>query len=338
MASKEYTLNSVLVTGGAGFIGSHLVDLLMAQGKKVVVLDALTYAGSKDNLKSHLSNPDFRFVEGNICDADLVTKILKDHDIDTVMHLAAESHVDNAIEEPGIFIKTNVEGSYTLLRCCKDLWSDDTSRRFLHVSTDEVYGQLTADDPPFNEKTPFAPSSPYSASKASSDLLAGAWFHTYKFPVVTTNCSNNYGARQHNEKLIPTIIRNALAGKPIPIYGTGMNIRDWLYVEDHAKGLIAAVTKGTLGQTYCLGGGNEVKNLDIANIICRILDRLSPRNDKKSYADQITFVTDRKGHDFRYAIDFSKAKADLGWTPQIGFEDGLEKTVAHYVALYQPPL
>lgn len=335
--TQTHNMKSVLVTGGAGFIGSHLVDMLISQNLNVVVIDALTYAGSKENLKKHFGNPQFTFAEGNICDRGLIAAVLKDHDIDTVLHLAAESHVDNAIEEPGIFIKTNVEGTYTLLRACNDFWKDD-NRRFLHVSTDEVYGQLKAEDPPFNEKTPFAPSSPYSASKASSDLLAGAWFHTYKFPIVITNCSNNYGSRQHAEKLIPTIIRSALGGEPIPIYGTGMNIRDWLYVEDHCKGLIAAVTKGELGETYCLGGGNEVKNLDIAHLICKILDTRVPRIDKESYAKQIQFVTDRKGHDFRYAIDFSKANAKLGWSPLIDFKTGLEKTIAYYVDLYQPPV
>ena len=331
---NTHIMKSVLVTGGAGFIGSHLVDQLMAQDLKVVVLDALTYAGSKDNLKNHFDHKNFTFVEGNICDETLVLSILKDHDIDTVLHLAAESHVDNAIEAPGIFIKTNVEGTYTLLKACRDTWQDD-QRRFLHVSTDEVFGQLKAEDPPFNEKTPFAPSSPYSASKASSDMLAHAWFHTYKFPVVTTNCSNNYGSRQHDEKLIPTIIRNALAGKPIPIYGTGMNIRDWLFVEDHCKGLISAITTGRLGETYCLGGDNEIKNLDIAHIICDLLNAITPKADKKPYSEQIQFVTDRKGHDFRYAIDFSKAKAELGWTPQIDFKTGLERTIRYYVSLYQ---
>lgn len=334
MPNIKHSMKSVLVTGGAGFIGSHLVDQLIAQNLKVVVLDALTYAGSRDNLKDHDGKNGFLFVEGNICDETLVLSLLKDHDIDTVLHLAAESHVDNAIESPGIFIKTNVEGTYTLLKACRDTWQDD-NRRFLHVSTDEVFGQLKVDDPPFNEKTPYAPSSPYSASKASSDMLAGAWFHTYKFPVITTNCSNNYGSRQHDEKLIPTIIRNALSGKPIPIYGTGMNIRDWLYVEDHCKGLISAVTTGRLGETYCLGGDNEIKNLDIAHTICNILDTKIPRNDKKSYSEQIQFVTDRKGHDFRYAIDFSKAKSELGWIPQIDSKTGLERTVVYYVSLYR---
>ena len=328
-------MKSILVTGGAGFIGSHLVDLLMAQDLNVVVLDALTYAGSKDNLETHFNKPNFHFVEGNICDGELVSDLLARHTIDTVLHLAAESHVDNAIEEPGIFIKTNVEGSYTLLKACLDAWQNTDGKRFLHVSTDEVFGQLKENDPPFNEETSYAPSSPYSASKASSDLLARAWHHTYKFPVVITNCSNNYGSRQHDEKLIPTIIRNALAGKIIPIYGTGMNIRDWLYVEDHCKGLIAAITQGALGETYCLGGDNEVKNLDIARQICGILDKKIPKANGKSYAEQIQFVTDRKGHDFRYAIDFSKAKSKIGWTPQIDFQTGLEKTVDHYIRLYK---
>ncbi len=335
MPLQSHVMKSVLVTGGAGFIGSHLVDLLMAQDLNVVVLDALTYAGSKGNLETHFNKPNFHFVEGNICDASLVTELLEKHHIHTVMHLAAESHVDNAIEEPGIFIKTNVDGSYTLLKACLDAWKDTSDKRFLHVSTDEVFGQLKENDLPFNENTPYAPSSPYSASKASSDLLARAWHHTYKFPVIITNCSNNYGSRQHDEKLIPTIIRNALAGKVIPIYGTGMNIRDWLYVEDHCKGLIAAITQGALGETYCLGGDNEIKNLDIAHQICGILDKKIPKSDGTSYAEQIQFVTDRKGHDFRYAIDFSKARSKIGWTPQIGFQTGLEKTVDHYIRLYK---
>ncbi len=335
MPLQHHVMKSVLVTGGAGFIGSHLVDLLMAQDFNVVVLDALTYAGSKDNLETHFNKPNFHFVEGNICDGELVSDLLARYTIDTVLHLAAESHVDNAIEEPGIFIKTNVEGSYTLLKACLDAWQNTDGKRFLHVSTDEVFGQLKQNDPPFNEETSYAPSSPYSASKASSDLLARAWHHTYKFPVVITNCSNNYGSRQHDEKLIPTIIRNALAGKIIPIYGTGMNIRDWLYVEDHCKGLIAAITQGALGETYCLGGDNEVKNLDIARQICGILDKKIPKADCTSYAEQIQFVTDRKGHDFRYAIDFSKAKSKIGWMPQIDFQTGLEKTVDHYIRLYK---
>ena len=335
MTDINHSMKSILVTGGAGFIGSHLVDLLIDQDLQVVVLDSLTYAGSIGNLEKHTGNEKFTFIKGNICDEALVLEILTDYNIDSVFHLAAESHVDNAIESPGIFIKTNVEGTYTLLKACKDTWGSQSGKRFLHVSTDEVFGQLGADDPPFNEATPYAPSSPYSASKASSDLLAGAWHHTYKFPVVTTNCSNNYGSRQHGEKLIPTIIRNALSGKPIPIYGTGMNIRDWLFVEDHGKGLIAAMTRGRIGQTYCLGGDNEVKNLDIAHMICEILDKKNPRDNGKSYADQIEFVTDRKGHDFRYAIDFTKAKRELAWSPQTSFGDGLEQTVMYYMSLYE---
>ncbi len=335
MSLQHHAMKSVLITGGAGFIGSHLVDLLIAQNLNVIVLDALTYAGSKENLASHFGKSNFHFVEGNICDAELISNLLERHSIDTVLHLAAESHVDNAIAEPGIFIKTNVDGTYTLLKACMDAWEDTSGKRFLHVSTDEVFGQLKEKDPPFKEDTPYAPSSPYSASKASSDLLARAWYHTYKFPVVITNCSNNYGSRQHDEKLIPTIIRNALSGKKIPIYGTGMNIRDWLYVEDHCKGLINAVTKGETGQTYCLGGGNEVRNLDIAHEICGILDNIIPRDDAKPYADQIHFVTDRKGHDFRYAIDFSKAKAELEWQPQTDFKTGLKKTVDYYINLYK---
>lgn len=336
----KHHMQSVLVTGGAGFIGSHLVDLLAKQNLKIVVLDALTYAGSKDNLKSHFSDPNFTFVEGNICDADLVLSLLKTHNIDSVFHLAAESHVDNAIANPGVFIKTNVDGTYTLLNACKNIWEHDgyANKRFLHVSTDEVFGQLKLDDPPFNELTPYAPSSPYSASKASSDLLAKAWYHTYKFPVVITNCSNNYGSRQHAEKLIPTVIRSALADKPIPIYGTGTNIRDWLFVEDHASGLMSAMIEGALGESYCFGGDNELANLPLAKMICEILDEQRPRKDGKSYTDQIQFVTDRKGHDFRYAIDFSKAKAQLGWAPAIEFRTGLAKTVSYYLELNQPPV
>lgn len=323
-------ITSALVTGGAGFIGSHLVDLLLERGIKTVVLDALTYAGSLGNLAQCNGHPDYAFVNGDIRDGALVASLLKDHAIDTVFHLAAESHVDNSILNPAAFIETNVVGTYTMLEAARQVWGEILADKlFVHVSTDEVFGQLGPDDPSFDEATPYAPRSPYSASKASSDHFARAWFHTYKLPVIVTNCSNNYGARQHAEKLIPTVIRTALAGQSIPIYGKGTNIRDWLYVQDHVGGILSAATHGTVGESYCFGGNDELANLDLAKKICAILDRLRPA--AKPYAEQIQFVEDRKGHDYRYSIDYGHATRSLSWKPETALNDGLEQTVRSYL-------
>lgn len=326
-------MKTALVTGGAGFIGSHLVDRLLSENVQTIVLDALTYAGNIDNLALAKKNELFTFVKGDICDENLVLNLLQEHGVDSIFHLAAESHVDNSISHPGAFVHTNVAGTYTMLHAARQFW-ENTSKpatfRFVHVSTDEVFGQLKENDPPFTENTPYAPRSPYSATKAASDHLAYAWHATYGLPVIITNCSNNFGPRQHQEKLIPTIIRNALAGNSIPIYGNGKNIRDWLYVSDHVKGLILAAKKGKPGQTYCLGGDWELQNLDMAYKICAILDSLNPRADGKSYSNQISFVEDRKGHDWRYAIDSTRARSELDFTPSADFDHNLKQTVAYF--------
>lgn len=309
-------MSSVLVTGGAGFIGSHLVDLLIEKGHHVVVIDKLTYAASMDNLKDAQETGQLTFIKEDICAAEKVYQALKDHQVQAVYHLAAESHVDNSIDDASPFLQTNVMGTYAMLTASTKYW-EESSRfnafRFIHVSTDEVFGHLAESDPPFNEKTRYEPNSPYSASKAASDHFARAWHTTYGLPVIVTNCSNNYGSRQHAEKLIPTIMRNALAGNPIPIYGNGKNVRDWLYVKDHCNGLYLACSKGQIGETYCFGGRNEKRNIDIANEICACFDAHSPREDGKSYASQVTFVEDRKGHDWRYAVDSTKSEEKLGW-------------------------
>lgn len=323
-------MKTALVTGGAGFIGSHLVDLLLSKNVRTIVLDSLTYAGNMNNLAQASKNELFSFRKGDICDGDLVLNLLWEHKVDTIFHLAAESHVDNSINNPGSFVKTNVAGTYSMLHAARLFWEDalkPATFRFIHISTDEVFGQLTESAPPFDEDSPYAPRSPYSATKAASDHLARAWHTTYGLPVIVTNCSNNFGPRQHQEKLIPTIIRNALAGNTIPIYGNGKNIRDWLYVEDHAKGLILAATRGQPGRVYCLGGDHELQNLDIAYKICEILDRLEPQNSGQSYSTQIKFVEDRKGHDWRYAIDGKRSKTELGFMPSEDFDHNLQNTV-----------
>jgi len=325
---------NLLITGGAGFIGSHLVDLALEKGHRVVVLDKLTYAGNQENLAQAANQKNFHFVKGDINDRALVTSLLEEHKIDTVFHLAAESHVDKSISGPQAFIETNILGSFTMLEASLGFWLKNekpSDFRFIHVSTDEVYGQLGPNDAPFCETTPYMPSSPYSASKAASDHLARAWHHTYGLPVIITNCSNNFGPRQHREKLIPTIVATALAGKQIPVYGDGSNIRDWLYVADHAKGLLAAAEKGKLGESYCFGGDNELTNLTIVHQICGLLDKLQPRADKQSYSKQIAFVPDRPGHDWRYAIDFSKASQALGFKPGEAFEQQLETTIISFL-------
>lgn len=333
-------MKSILVTGGAGFIGSNFVLYFLDKypSYQVVNLDLLTYAGTLENLKEEQANPRHVFVKGDIMDRALIEKIFLDHNIAGVIHFAAESHVDNSISGPEAFIKTNVMGTFTLLDVARKNWMEapfkfkegKSENRFLHISTDEVYGSL-GETGLFTEQTAYAPNSPYSASKASSDMLVRSYFHTYGMNVVTTNCSNNYGPKQHQEKLIPTIIRSALNGKQIPIYGDGKNVRDWLYVLDHVKGIDLAFHKGNSGQTYNIGGRNERNNNEIVATICSILDKLKPRSDGKSYKGQITFVQDRAGHDKRYAIDASKIETELKWKADENFDSGIQKTVKWYM-------
>ncbi len=330
---------SILITGGAGFIGANFIEYFLDCNPeyKVVNLDKLTYAGDLNNLKEAEVNPNYTFVQGDICDRDLVDGLFETHDFCGVIHFAAESHVDNSISGPEAFIKTNVNGTFTLLDAARKHWMNGPGSykegyehcRFHHISTDEVYGTLGKEGL-FTEETPYAPNSPYSASKAGSDLIVRSYFHTYGMNVVTTNCSNNYGPKQHSEKLIPTIIRKALSGENIPIYGTGENIRDWLYVMDHCKGIDLVYRKGASGETYNIGGRNERNNLYIANKICDILDGLKPRQTGK-YSDLISFVKDRPGHDLRYAIDASKIENELGWKADENFETGIVKTIEWYL-------
>jgi dTDP-glucose 4,6-dehydratase len=331
------TPKSILITGGAGFIGSNYVAYLLESSQdELFILDKLTYAGDLKNLEAVSKAPNYHFIEGDICDQKLVHNLFEQHQFNEVVHFAAESHVDNSISSPGAFIETNITGTFTLIQAAYKFWmegpnvfkKDCENNRFLHVSTDEVYGTLGKTGL-FTEDTPYAPNSPYSASKASSDFIVRSYFHTYGMPVVTTNCSNNYGPNQHKEKLIPTIIRKAVSGEPIPIYGDGKNIRDWLYVKDHCIGIQLAIHKGELGETYNIGGRNERENLYIAHTICDILDELQPKGF--SYKEQITFVKDRPGHDFRYAIDATKLEENVGWKAQENFESGIKKTVAWYL-------
>jgi dTDP-glucose 4,6-dehydratase len=328
---------TILVTGAAGFIGSNFVlDWCDQSTEEVVSLDVLTYAGNLENLSSLNQNPHHHFVKGNIGDRDLVLSLLKKYQIRAVVNFAAESHVDRSIHGPGDFIETNIVGTYHLLESVRSYWNDldeatKKAFRFLHVSTDEVYGSLNDKAPAFTENHPYEPNSPYSASKASSDHLVRAWFHTYGLPVLTTNCSNNYGPYHFPEKLIPLCILNALNGKPLPIYGDGKQIRDWLYVKDHCSAIREVLKQGHIGETYNVGGWNEKTNLEVVETLCVILDELKPKSDGKSYADQITFVKDRPGHDRRYAIDASKLERELGWRPQETFETGLRKTVIWYL-------
>lgn len=333
---------SILVTGGAGFIGSNFIIYILQkqQDTKIVNLDKLTYAGELSNLNKVENNINYEFVKGDICDTSLVQELFNKHNFSGIIHFAAESHVDNSIKNPDAFINTNVYGTFNLLNLAKANWmkAPNTPKkgcennRFLHVSTDEVYGTL-GETGLFTETTPYAPNSPYSASKASSDFIVRSYYHTYGMNVVTTNCSNNYGPKQHDEKLIPTIIRKAIKGEKIPIYGDGKNIRDWLYVKDHCKGIALAYQKGKKGETYNIGGKNERDNLYIANSICEILDNIRPKQSK--YSDQITFVKDRPGHDFRYAIDASKIENELGWKAEENFETGIVKTVQWYLDKYE---
>ena len=327
----------ILVTGAAGFIGSNFViDWLAQSGEAVVNLDKLTYAGNPENLKTLQGDPRHVFVQGDIGDRALVDQLLKDHAPRAVVNFAAESHVDRSIHGPGEFIQTNVVGTFNLLESVRAHWTalgeaDKAAFRFLHVSTDEVYGTLGPDDAPFTETTPFAPNSPYSASKASSDHLVRAYHHTYGIPVLTTNCSNNYGPYHFPEKLIPLVIVNALQGKPLPIYGDGQQVRDWLFVKDHCSAIRRVLEAGQPGETYNVGGWNEMANIEIVQKVCALLDEFRPRADGKPYNEQITYVKDRPGHDRRYAIDARKIHAELGWKPVETFESGIRKTVQWYL-------
>ncbi|KPC50107.1 dTDP-glucose 4,6-dehydratase [Amantichitinum ursilacus] len=327
----------ILVTGGAGFIGGNFVlDWLAQSDEPVINVDKLTYAGNTDTLKSLAQNPAHVFVRADIGDREVLGKLLAEHRPRAVINFAAESHVDRSITGPGEFIQTNVVGTFNLLEAVRAYWTDlpaddKAAFRFLHVSTDEVYGTLSATDAPFAETNRYEPNSPYSASKAASDHLVRAWHHTYGLPVLTTNCSNNYGPYHFPEKLIPLVILNALAGKPLPIYGDGQQIRDWLYVKDHCSAIRRVLQDGRLGETYNVGGWNEKANLDVVNTICSILDEIKPRADGAAYASQITYVQDRPGHDRRYAIDARKLERELGWKPAETFETGIRKTVQWYL-------
>ncbi|MCG7494982.1 dTDP-glucose 4,6-dehydratase [Thalassobius sp. Cn5-15] len=325
----------ILVTGGAGFIGSAVVRLAIARGHQVVNLDALTYAACLDNVASVADHPNYQFVQADIRDRAALDRVLAQTQPDVIMHLAAESHVDRSIDGPSDFIDTNITGTFNMLEAARKYWLDQgrsDSFRFHHISTDEVYGSLPADpEVQFTEATSYDPRSPYSASKAASDHLVRAWAETYGLPVLLTNCSNNYGPYHFPEKLIPVVILNALAGKPLPIYGDGSNVRDWLYVEDHADALLLVVEKGQLGRSYNIGGENECSNLQLVQALCAILDELRPR-DAGSYGDLITFVTDRPGHDARYAIDPTRIRDELGWRPSVTVEEGLRKTVQWYLS------
>ena len=324
-------MKNVLITGGCGFIGSNFVKSLLATdtGYYPIILDSLTYAGNKNNL-DNLHNDSYAFIEGDICDKTLVTSLFEKYHFQGVFHFAAESHVDRSIDGPQTFINTNIIGTYNLLDVARLYYNNDPSFKFIHVSTDEVYGDL-GDGGYFTENTPYNPNSPYSASKASSDHLARAWHRTYGLPVVITNCSNNYGAFQFPEKLIPLMIINCLDSKPLPVYGDGNNIRDWLFVDDHCSAIKVVYENGTIGETYNIGGNNEIKNIDIVITICTILDDLHPSDNGKSYSELITFVKDRPGHDFRYAINAKKIQNELGWFPRESFETGIKKTVEWYL-------
>lgn len=329
----------LLITGGAGFIGSAVVRHLVENtASEVANLDKLTYAGNLESLVSVADSSRYHFYQVDICDSAALATTFAEYKPTAVMHLAAESHVDRSIDGPADFIQTNIVGTYSLLEVTRQYWSglsevEKSAFRFHHISTDEVYGDLEGTDDLFTEHTPYAPSSPYSASKASSDHLVRAWHRTYGLPVILTNCSNNYGPYHFPEKLIPHIILNALAGKPLPIYGDGSQIRDWLYVEDHARGLVEVATRGKIGETYNIGGHNEKRNLEVVEAICALLEELAPAKPQgvSNYRDLITFVRDRPGHDRRYAIDASKIKRELGWVPQETFETGLRKTVLWYL-------
>jgi dTDP-glucose 4,6-dehydratase len=336
-------MHTILVTGGAGFIGSNFIPYFIENNPNyhIINLDLLTYAGDLINVSEVENNPRYTFVQGDICDRNFIEELFQKYQFHDVIHFAAESHVDNSISGPEAFIKTNVLGTFNLLDTARKLWMsapnqynpDFINARFHHVSTDEVYGTL-GETGLFEETTPYAPNSPYSASKAGSDMIVRSYFHTYGMNVVTTNCSNNYGPKQHDEKLIPTIIRKALKGENIPIYGDGKNVRDWLYVLDHCKGIELAFKTGKSGETYNIGGRNERNNLYIVDVVCSILNELQPKSEGK-YQDQITFVTDRPGHDLRYAIDATKIENELGWQADENFETGIKKTIVWYLKKFQ---
>ncbi|WP_353238479.1 dTDP-glucose 4,6-dehydratase [Limnohabitans sp.] len=329
---------TLLVTGGAGFIGANFVlDWLAASNEPIINLDKLTYAGNPETLASLQGDARHQLVQGDIGDSALVSRLLAEHRPRAVVNFAAESHVDRSIHGPGEFIQTNIVGTFNLLEAVRAYWSglpegEKSAFRFLHVSTDEVYGSLAKGDPAFSETHRYEPNSPYSASKAASDHLVRAWHHTYGLPVLTTNCSNNYGPYHFPEKLIPLMIVNALAGKPLPVYGDGMQVRDWLYVKDHCSAIRRVLEAGRLGEVYNVGGWNEKPNIEIVKTVCALLDELRPRTDGKPYAEQISYVTDRPGHDRRYAIDARKLEAELGWKPAETFETGIRKTVEWYLA------
>jgi dTDP-glucose 4,6-dehydratase len=330
--------DTLLVTGGAGFIGSNFIlDWFKTSSPgKLVNLDKLTYAGNPATLASLAQNPDYVFVHGDICDPTLVAALFAEHQPRAILHFAAESHVDRSIHGPDAFLKTNIDGTFTLLQAAKTYYlslttEDQQTFRFLHVSTDEVYGTLSPTDPPFHEKTPYAPNSPYAASKAASDHLVRAWVHTYGLPAIVTNCSNNYGPFQFPEKLIPLMITHALAGKPLPIYGDGQQIRDWLYVGDHASALRTVLAHGTPGEVYNVGGGNQRSNLEVVTTLCALLDELRPDSPYKPHSQLMTYVQDRPGHDRRYAIDARKIESELDWHAAESFETGLRKTVQWYL-------
>ena len=337
MTIQFYQPRRVLVTGGAGFIGANFVRYLLAQDPavRIINLDLLTYAGSLQNLENSLDVSRHMFIQGNINDASLVTDILQKYSIDTIVHFAAESHVDRSISGPAPFIQTNIMGTFTLLEAARQYWQiknnwNEAQCRFHHISTDEVYGSLGAQDSPFTEQTRYAPNSPYSATKAGSDHLVRAYSHTYHLPVTLSHCSNNYGPYQHTEKLIPTIIQSCLHEKPIPIYGDGSHIRDWLYVEDHCRGIYKILQQGNRGETYNLGGNNQISNLELTKSICNLIDELFPK--EKSYQTLIQFVKDRPGHDWRYAIDTQKITQQLQWQPSETFSQGLQKTIRFYTS------
>ncbi len=332
---SELIDHRILVTGGAGFIGCNFIRHVLARSPqaRVVNFDALTYAGSLKNLSDVCDGERYAFVKGDISDTALVRRVFEEYGIQTVVNFAAESHVDRSITGPAAFIQTNIVGTFTLLEAAREAWVGRLAhRRFLHVSTDEVYGTLGPNDPAFCETTPYAPNSPYSASKASSDHLVRAYHHTFGLPTLTTNCSNNYGPYQYPEKLIPLMILNALMGKSLPVYGDGLQVRDWLYVEDHCAAIYAVLERGRLGETYSIGGDNEKANIEIVHLICDELDRLQPKADGKSYCQQIAYVKDRPGHDRRYAINARKIRGELGWTPSESFETGIRKTIRWYLA------
>ncbi len=327
-------MKNVLVTGGAGFIGSNFIHHLLARTpvQRVVNLDALTYAGTPANLAEVQNDTRYRFVHADICDGEKVQALLREEHVDTIVHFAADTHVDRSIRDPETFYQTNVLGTLRLLEAARAVWAGDyTGKRFHHISTDEVYGTLEPGDPPFSESTPYIPRSPYAASKAAADHLVRSFFHTYGLPVTLSNCSNNYGPRQYPEKFIPLVIQRCLRGERIPIYGDGRQIRDWIYVEDHCCGILRILQDGRPGETYHLGGGNQPTNLEIANLICDLMDRKRPQSAQVPHRRLLQFITDRPGHDRRYAMDCTKIERELGWTPQIHLIEGLEQTVDWYL-------